>query len=144
MLITTIVYFKYEEFIERGLNKNLSFKDFINENISNIRIIVLCNFLMLLFGYLGEINVLDRYTASILGFVFFIAAFYTIYINYAINSQTGRRLFKILASVWTLYGIVYYFPPIYQNMSLNALDVVAKNFFGIFLYYKITQVLQTK
>ena len=73
----------------------------------------------------------------ILGFVFFIAAFYTIYINYAINSQTGRRLFKILASVWTLYGIVYYFPPIYQNMSLNALDVVAKNFFGIFLYYKI-------
>ncbi len=144
MLITTIVYFKYEEFIERGLNKNLSFKDFINENISNIRIIVLCNFLMLLFGYLGEINVLDRYSASILGFVFFIAAFYTIYINYAINSQTGRRLFKILASVWTLYGIVYYFPPIYQNMSLNALDVVAKNFFGIFLYYKITQVLQTK
>lgn len=144
MLITTIVYFKYEEFIERGLNKNLSFKEFINENISNIRIIVLCNFLMLLFGYLGEINVLDRYTASILGFIFFIAAFYTIYINYAINSQTGRRLFKILASVWTLYGIVYYFPPIYQNMSLNALDVVAKNFFGIFLYYKITQVLQTK
>jgi hypothetical protein len=144
MLITTIVYFKYEEFIEKGSDQKLLFREFLQENTSNIRTIIICNFLMLLFGYLGEINVLDRYTASILGFVFFIAAFYTIYINYAINSKIGKQIFNILATVWTMYGVVYYFPPIYQNISLNTLDVVAKNFFGIFLYYKITRVLQTK
>jgi len=36
------------------------------------------------------------------------------------------------------------FPAIYKNITYNFLDIVAKNFFGLFLYYKIKQVAKEK
>ena len=59
MLLTTIAYFKYEEYLENNSGKILHFGSFLEENKENIIHIVLSNFLMLLFGYLGEIGVIE-------------------------------------------------------------------------------------
>ena len=41
---------------------------------------MICNFLMLLFGYLSEINYIDKTTGFVLGFLFFYLSFNKIYI----------------------------------------------------------------
>lgn len=153
MLITTIVYFKYEEYIEKFTNstdsdtknkyknllENMDFFQFIKENQDNVILIVVFNFLMLLFGYLGEIGVIDIISATIFGFIFFLMAFYVIYDRYAKFSKIGNKMFSLLFAVWSVYGLAYLFNPTYKNITFNTLDVIAKNFFGLYLYFKILQ-----
>lgn len=152
MLITTIVYFTYEQYIEQikqldntNLYKdkliNMKFFDFILQNKNDVIIIVICNFFMLLFGYLGEIGATDLFSACVFGFAFFLMSFYIIYDRYAKFSTVGNKMFSLLFVIWSLYGFAYLLNPIYKNISFNTLDVIAKNFFGLYLYFKI---LQTK
>ena len=95
---------------------------------------------MLALGFLGEINVVSKYITTTIGFYFFYKSFDLIYYNYAINSQLGQKLFIFMASVWSLYGIVALMSTNIKNISYNLLDIVAKNFYGLYLYYKILQV----
>jgi hypothetical protein len=146
MLISSITYFKYEEYLEKQKNSDnpneyppLEFFKFIDDNKNNIISIVICNFFMLLFGYLGEIGSVDLFSAAIFGFAFFFMCFYIIYKDYAKNSESGRNLFNILFFAWATYGFAYLFDPVYKNIIFNNLDIISKNFFGIYLYYKITQ-----
>lgn len=140
MLLTTIIYFKYEEYIERDEEKVLTFGDFLQENMPNIITIVVCNFLMLVFGYLGEIGLIDMTSSILLGFAFFAYSFYVIYKNYAVNSQKSLMLFYFILSVWSVYGIAAIFSPHHKNNVFNILDVFAKNFFGLYLYYKVVTI----
>lgn len=139
MLFTTIVFMKYQELREKQLNTNFTIIEFINKNYSNICIITLSNFCMLLFGYLGEINLIDKNIASIAGFIFFGITFYTIYNNYAKQSVLGQKLFIFLILIWGLYGVVYLLDIQSKNIGFNMLDIIAKNFFGMYLVYAIYQ-----
>lgn len=141
MLFTSVVYYKYEEYIERGDKdklKGLTFKSFIVENKENITKIVIFNFLMLLFGYLGERGVIDKTVGFILGFVFFIMAFDIVY-KFAKHSSNGRKLYNVLFVLWAVYGVIYLLNPIVKNVAFNGLDIIAKNFFGVYLYVKLLQ-----
>jgi bacteriorhodopsin len=150
MLITSIIYYKYEEYLETYQNTNsdidkqklvnMTFSKFIYDNKDNIIKIVIFNFLMLLFGYLGETGQITQMNGFILGTISFIISFYIIYTNYASKSKLGTQLFTLLFGVWSIYGIAYLLNPIYKNITFNILDIIAKNFFGLFLYYKISQV----
>jgi hypothetical protein len=137
MLLTTIVYFKYEEYIEKNRDEILHVTDFFKENIQNVITIILCNFLMLLFGYLGEVGAIDMVTSIIVGFIFFGITFYTIYKDYATKSQQSMKIFKFIFSIWTLYGLAAILSPYQKNIMFNVLDIFAKNFFGLYLFYKI-------
>lgn len=153
MLITTVIYFKYEQYIEEFKNSknsnnsillksnlsNMNLFDFLKENKLDVSTIVICNFFMLLFGYLGEIGAADTFISCVFGFAFFLMAFYVIYDKFAKFSKIGNKMFKLLFFVWSLYGIAYLFNPIYKNISFNTLDVVSKNFFGVYLYFKILE-----
>jgi len=147
MLLTTIVYLKYEEYVEKTENMEgtenkqpFTFSEFINDNKDNIIIITICNFLMLLFGYLGETKVIDNFSSLTLGFIFFGITFYTIYNDYAIKSSIGKTYFNFLFGIWSLYGVAAVYKPITKNHMFNTLDLFAKNFFGIYLYYKAKNV----
>lgn len=150
MLLTSIIYYKYEEYLEKYNNTNsdtdretlvnMTFLQFVYDNKDNIIKIVIFNFLMLLFGYLGETGAITQTNGFLLGMVSFIISFYVIYNNYASKSNTGTQLFILLFSVWSIYGIAYLLNPIYKNITFNVLDIIAKNFFGLFLYYKISQI----
>jgi bacteriorhodopsin len=138
MLLTTIIFFKYEEYLETKSTNNLVFFEYIQKNITDIIFIVVCNFCMLLCGYLGEVGILDTNIALALGFVFFGMTFYFIYTKYAKHSNNGSRLFYYISTIWGMYGIAAFMSTHTKNNMYNILDIFAKNFFGIYLYYRIS------
>ena len=81
MLITTILFMDYE-IKKKNNEKPLRLFDFLKQNKSLVLKIVFYNFMMLVFGYLGEMNILDKSISIPIGFVFFSLTFYTIYNNY--------------------------------------------------------------
>ena len=115
MLLTTIIFYKYEEYLEQESDKTLQFWSFIKEHKDNIITIFVCNFLMLLFGYLGEINVIDMTSSLTFGFIFFGMTFYTIYKNYAVKSKNAKELFYYVLLVWGIYGIAALMSPYNKN-----------------------------
>jgi len=141
MLLTTIIFFKYQEHLEDLSKKEkLTFWGFVKENKKNIFLIFLSNFLMLAFGYLGEIQAIRMDVSLALGFFFFAYTFYIIYSKYAINSKQSLKMFYFFFFIWALYGVAATFSPINKNNAFNALDIFAKNFFGIYLYFKILSI----
>jgi hypothetical protein len=91
---------------------------------------------MLIFGYLGDINIISTLTSVLLGFIPFIIYYFIIYINY-VRTQTGFNLFLYFFVFWSLYGVAALFPYYLKNSFYNILDLFAKNFFGVFLSYII-------
>jgi bacteriorhodopsin len=142
MLLTTIIFFKYEEHLEKGLQTKLQFTEFLKEHTNNIIIIFVCNLLMLMFGYLGEVNIIGMTESLVLGFFFFILTFYIIYKNYAIHSQQSMNLYYFILTIWGLYGFSAIMDPYIKNNMYNILDIFAKNFFGLYLYYRIRRISQ--
>lgn len=135
MLLTTIIYFEYLSNIESN-GSPFRLPHFMETNQKNIAIIFTLNFLMLLFGYLHEIDMIDKPTATFYGYVFFLLTFGFIYDRYARKSTRGKELFVILFITWGLYGIAFLLDDIPKNNTINILDLFAKNFFGIFLTYQ--------
>ena len=142
MLISTIMFMKYQEIKDKGEleESKLNYKNFFRDNKRNILIIVVLNIFMLLFGYLGEINYINKYLSIGVGFVFFFLNFYFIYEYYAKYSDLGKKLFYFNLIIWSLYGIAAMTDIKTKNISYNLLDIVAKNFYGIYIYYKILEL----
>lgn len=138
MLVTTSLYFFYVNFIENS-EQIVDLRDFIQTNLKPILLFIFFNFLMLLFGYLGEVGLLDKMTAFWLGTAALIASFGTIYDHFAQHSAKTQILFTIMATIWGLYGIAFLLNPVYKNIGYTILDLFAKNFFGLFLTYIISQ-----
>jgi bacteriorhodopsin len=135
MLLTLIFYLIFLKYRDSNVDKELQFFEVFNQEYYNIITIFLLNWLMLLFGYLGEINMLPVLLGVSLGFIPFLIYYYIIYKNYAILSDNGLKMFFYFFIVWSLYGIVAILPYKIKNMCYNILDLFAKNFFGIFLTY---------
>ena len=76
MLITLILYLIYLKSKEENSPKELEFFSLINENSKVIIQVVLLNWLMLLFGYLGESKIIPVLLGVFLGFIPFLIYFY--------------------------------------------------------------------
>ena len=151
MLVTLVAYTIYLNSDKSNGNESLSFIQILRENAVPIAQIVGLNWLMLLFGYLGEVGVVPLVTGVVLGFVPFIAYFYIIYerfvvnnannanvnTNNAKNNDTILKIYAYFLVFWSLYGIVALLPYTLKNTIYNVLDLFAKNFFGLFLSYLI-------
>jgi hypothetical protein len=135
MLITLVFYLIFLKYQDDNNSYQLNFFDLFNQEFYTIIIILLLNWLMLLFGYLGEINVLPVLLGVFLGFIPFLIYYYIIYKKYALLSNEGSNIFFYFFIVWSLYGIVAVLPYNIKNMCYNILDLFSKNFFGIFLTY---------
>jgi bacteriorhodopsin len=132
MLITLIAY------LNRTHESDLS--AFISNNKNIIIKVVVANMIMLIFGLLGEYNVINYNLAIILGFIPFLYYFYIIYKNYIQDNEPTadqKGLFIFFFVVWSLYGLAAFLPYILKNTAYNILDLVAKNLFGVFLVYII-------
>jgi len=140
MLLSTIIYFKYNEYKEKQLNKYFTLGDFYTENKDNIHKIFIYNGLMLLCGFLGETGIIDKRIGIPLGFFFFYKSFNLIYYEYAIHSEMGQQLFNILLFLWSLYGVSAMLPVKEKNLCYNVLDIFAKNFYGLYIYYRIREL----
>jgi hypothetical protein len=147
MLITFSIYLiylknEYEQKLNTNTTKTINndtdtFVQILQKNAYILIPIVLLNALMLIFGYLGEINIIKEKIAVLCGFIPFILCFTLIYEKYAKYSEQGLILFWYFVSVWSLYGVAALFPYNLKNIFYNILDLFAKNFFGLYLAYII-------
>lgn len=124
MLLSTIAFLEYDQ----------SIQTVIKNNQEMIKKIITLNLSMLVFGYLGEIKKIERLHAAILGFIPFLIMFKILFQKYGNN-----KIIKFMFIVWGLYGVAYMFPDVPKNVSYNFLDVVAKNFWGLYIYHQIKQ-----
>lgn len=139
MLFTLMLYFYYEISITSG--KVVTINTFLSQYKLSIIFVLFCNLLMLLFGYLGEVGILDLNIATALGFIAFAFAFGEIYYRFARHLPSNiRALFYIVFVIWALYGIAFLFPVDMKNTVYNGLDIIAKNMFGVYLVAKLLQV----
>jgi hypothetical protein len=135
MLVNLIFYLIYLQYKDNNISDKLQFFELFNQEFYTIIIILLLNWLMLLFGYLGEIKFIPVMLGVILGFIPFMIYYYIIYNKYAILSNNGFLIFFYFLFFWSLYGIVAFLPYKIKNTCYNILDLFSKNFFGIFLTY---------
>lgn len=134
MLVTLIIYLIY---LNNKATSNLDFFQVFNENFNTIISVLFLNWLMLLFGYLGEINIIPTLLGVFLGFIPFLIYYYLIFINYVNYDNSGWKLFFYFFFFWSLYGVAATLPYYIKNTFYNILDLFAKNFFGVFLAYII-------
>lgn len=137
MLITLVFYLIYLKHRENGTTSTLNFFNLLYDNFNSIFYILILNWLMLIFGYLGEIKVISTFLGVSLGFIPFLLYYFYIYIKYAVLSESGWLLFWYFFFFWSLYGIAALFPYYIKNTVYNILDLFSKNFFGLFLTYII-------
>lgn len=137
MLITLIAYLIFINAKETNQAQGLNLYSILTTNYSTIIPILLLNWAMLFFGYLGEIKVIPVLYSIILGFIPFIIYYYMIYHNFVQTNNNGYVFFLYFLFFWSLYGIVAALPYYAKNVLYNILDLFAKNFFGLFLAYII-------
>jgi bacteriorhodopsin len=141
MLVTLVAYIIYLN-APHG-SQPLSLLQILRENAVPIVQIVGLNWLMLLFGYLGEVGVIPLVAGVALGFAPFIAYFYIIYERFMTNdmnsasTSTSMKIYAYFLVFWSLYGIVAVLPYALKNTIYNVIDLFSKNFFGLFLSYLI-------
>ena len=140
MLITLMFYLIFLKNKEENREdaKELHFFDLFKQEFNTIVTVLGLNWLMLLFGYLSEINVLPVLLGVALGFIPFLIYYYIIYQKYAVSSgASGSKIFWYFFIFWGLYGVAAVLPYKLKNMGYNLLDLFAKNFFGVFLSYLV-------
>ena len=139
MLITLMVYLIYlNNSVENNTNTTeLELFAIFKDNSTIFISILLLNWLMLLFGYLGEMKIIPVLLGVFLGFIPFLLYYYMIYVNYVNEKTPGYLLFWYFFIFWSMYGFVAVLPYYIKNSFYNILDLFAKNFFGIFLSYII-------
>lgn len=135
MLLTMSAYFSYESLKEKF--RHQSIHDFVKENQRPLLAIFFFNFLMLLAGYLGEIGLVTKLFAFLYGFVALSLSFGTIYKNFVLREGFVQNFFGIMAVAWSGYGVAYLFDPVKKNVIYTILDIIAKNFFGLYLGFNI-------
>ena len=137
MLITLMVYLIYLNKQVENKTNELDLFTILKDNSKIFIPVVLLNWLMLLFGYLGEMKIIPVLLGVFLGFIPFLIYYYMIYVNFVTQNTSGYLLFWYFFFFWSLYGFVAVLPYYVKNSCYNILDLFSKNFFGVFLSYII-------
>ena len=137
MLITLMIYLIYLSERVKNNTYELDFFTLFKNNLKIFIPVLLLNWLMLLFGYLGEMKIIPVFLGVFLGFIPFLIYYYMIYLNYVTQNASNYLLFWYFFFFWSLYGFAAVLPYYVKNSMYNILDLFAKNFFGIFLSYII-------
>lgn len=142
MLLATIVYMRYlqQQQEPHPNTKPIDFWKFLDTDRDKIALIFGSNFLMLLMGYLGEIGKMAMKTSVTVGMIFFIYSFYVIWENYAKHTAKGTELFTFLFFIWGLYAVAALMNPVNKNIGYNILDIISKNFYGLYIYFVIKSI----
>ena len=127
MLLVLILAFAY------NLKINIKFMDYV--------IILVFNYLMLGFGFLGETNNLNKLLANGLGFLSFGGLYYFIFMKYISKKKNfdNRMLYYTFLILWAFYGIFYLMDAEPRNVGYNILDLLSKCFVGIFFWAYFTK-----
>jgi hypothetical protein len=135
MLFSTMVYYEYKNKPE----EEVTIESFLREHWKEVLIVFGFNLLMLAFGYAHERGILDLFTSQVIGFAGFSGSFYVMWDRFASKSPENFWLYAFMVVVWALYGVAAMFNSVWKQIGYNILDVIAKNFYGVFLSLLILQ-----
>jgi hypothetical protein len=131
-VICFMVYFhKKTEF--NSTTEEMSLENIYHENSNIINKILASNAIMLLLGYLGELNIISKVSGFMGGTFFLLYAFYYLYVTFVKNQSINKYLFWFNFILWSGYGIAYLLSHENKNNMYNILDVFAKNINGLFI-----------
>ena len=118
-----------------SLSLFLSMKSGIKIDPLEMFLIVLLDWAMLYFGYLGENNRLKKWLADILGFIPFAGIFWLLCNRFLRNMSIpfNNCLFAFYFVLWFSYGVLYMSKEKIMNTYFNVLDCIAKAFVAIFI-----------
>lgn len=105
--------------------------------------IVFFNYGMLLLGYLGERQLLQKDVAMITSFICFIVMFWIIYAVYVkgYSNSVNQVIFFMFVVIWSIYGFVYKTKDETKNTVYNVLDLFAKCFTGLFFWLYFAKII---
>jgi len=110
--------------------------NFIKQEYGDIFIkIFTANTLMLIFGFLGEINFLNKYISLTIGLFFFTLSFKYIFDNFILFNYINYITLSVFIFIWLLYAVAFLLDFNSKNIAYNLLDLISKNCFGIFLFF---------
>jgi hypothetical protein len=135
MLLSTMIYFDYENKPEEVV----TLKSFWDEHWKDVLIIFGFNVVMLLFGYLYERDAIGLLASQAVGVAGYAGTFYVLWDKFASKTASNAPLYWFMTIVWGFYGVAAFFSPVVKNTAYNLLDVVSKNFYGLFLSYLINK-----
>lgn len=126
MLLVLILAFQFN-----SNQTGVKFFDFV--------LILLFNYGMLGFGYLGELQVINKLIANVIGFAFFSLLYGFMYYRYLFSVKNGNNannqmLFAAFFILWSFYGIFYLTKDSVKNVGYNILDLMSKCFVGIYFW----------
>lgn len=123
----------------------LLFTQYLNNKSVNFWyyfIVFILNYIMLLFGYLGETGKLNKMVGLFFGFISYILMIIFIYAKFIYYNKSDmiNKLFIVFIIIWGSYGVIYLLKDETKNHMYNHQDIVAKGLFSTFIwfyYYKV-------
>jgi len=116
---------------------------FIQQHWNFITNVLFLNLSMLWIGLLGEWGTIPQPHSVVFGFIPFIIYFGMIYKRFVFtNKQLPSykvQMFYYFFIIWSLYGVIGFFPPVVRNIGYNILDLFSKNVIGVVLSFLLIQ-----
>jgi bacteriorhodopsin len=149
LISTNLMLFTLIAYINHLYEPEKTLLQIYQENKQTIHSVLTLNTSMLFIGYLGELKKINIKQAVYVGFIPFLLYYNIIYQKYVkeeilvkknisnSNKKEIKLLFWYFFIVWSIYGISALFSYVPKNISYNILDLFSKNFFGLFLSYKV-------
>lgn len=134
MILSVITFFHYNN---KSNKIYYSLITFFKNDFKKIMELFFYNTNMLITGFLQELNLINIFCSTIIGFIFFGLLFYKMFIYYVINNKENYFIFFLMFFIWALYGVAAVFNHKIKNAFYNILDIFSKNFFGLFLSYLV-------
>lgn len=138
MLLSTAFFMQYTYEKENQLPIS-SWEDIVSKQFYPLIMICFFNFVMLFYGRKYENREKGYKNFLKYGFISFFISFYLLYYFFASKSKKGRQLFNFVFFIWFMYGIAALQNTIPKNIYYNILDIISKNFYGVYILYEIYQ-----
>ena len=137
MLLSMTLYFQYNNGLESGIQYNTW--NVLREYGRVIIGFLIANWVMLGAGYMAERGKVSRSFGFVVGMMAFGYSFWTIYDVFVRDGESwiNHVLYVIMFVLWLLYGVAFLFPYAVKNAMYNILDIFAKNFYGLYVYWTI-------
>lgn len=113
-------------------DRELSLARFFALHGRDIALVIVANELMLAFGLLYELGRGPPLTNLLGGWITFVVSFVLLFARFT-TTAGGAVLLAFVFAVWSLYGVAATWSYVPKNVAYNSLDVVAKNFYGVFI-----------
>ena len=137
MLLATMLFFIYNSNCKKNDKEKskLSIWEIMRDEKETLIKMFLSNLGMLVVGFMQEKGLMNIVYSTILGFAFLDYSFYKLY--KFVGDNESNMLFWIMFVLWSIYGFAAMAKNKVKNSMYNVLDIFSKNFYGIFIAYKL-------